>query len=263
MAREWRRLLITPERLEALAIGCPPQLALEPHESHYLRRVLRLRAGDPFAIADGAGRLWTARLAPMAGGAQVVAQLDQPLAEPWLQEPKPTLALALAIALPKREGDLVLRMACELGLDRIAPLAAERSVAGELKHERCAGILREAAEQCERLWLPELMPLGPAASCLAQAPAGVGLLATTRRPGLPLLAAQLSRLEPIHSGWITIAVGPEGGWTPREEELAIANGWQPVSLGATILRSSTAAVAAATLLSHWRSGLQLGTEPLG
>lgn len=262
MAREWRRLLITPERLEALATASHPQLALEPHESHYLSRVLRLRAGDPFAIADGAGRLWTAQLAPLAGGAGVVAQLDQPLAQPLLQEPRPTLALELAVALPKRDADLLLRMACELGMDRMLPLVAERSVAGALKHERCAAILREAAEQCERLWLPELMPGLPAASCLGQPAAGLGLLATTRRPGLPLLAECLAGLERLPPR-LTIAVGPEGGWTPREEELALAHGWRPVSLGATILRSSTAAVAAAALLCHWRSGLVLGAEPPG
>jgi 16S rRNA (uracil1498-N3)-methyltransferase len=52
-----------------------------------------------------------------------------------------------------------------------------------------------------------------------------------------------------------MAIGPEGGWSPAEEELAISQGWIPVSLGPTILRSSTAAVTAAALLSHWRAGL--------
>ena len=256
MAREWRRLLIPPERLEVGESSAGPiQVVLENQESHYLRRVLRLRVGDQLAIADGAGRLWTARLAATAEGAGVVAQLEQPLTEPLLQEPKPMPQLDLAIALPKRDGDLVLRMACELGLDRIAPLQAERSVAPDLKPERCTVIVREAAEQCERLWLPELAELRPAADYLAQPPLGVGLLATTRRPGLPLLADLLAGLEPLPAPGATIAVGPEGGWSPREEKLALAHGWQAVSLGPTILRSSTAAVAASTLLSHWRAGL--------
>ena len=270
MAREWRRLLIPPERLLAgdvtRLVGVPqvpmplPQIPLEQQESHYLRRVLRLRLGDRLAITDGAGRLWTALLAATDGGAGVVAQLEQPLSEPLQQESRSPLALELAIALPKREGDLVLRMACELGLDRIAPLVAERSVAGDLKHERCAGILREAAEQCERLWLPELVPPRPALDCLGQPPVGLGLLATTRRPGLPLVAELLAGFgagllaDPLATPQlVTLAVGPEGGWSPREEELALVKGWQPVSLGPTILRSSTAAVAAATLLSHWRA----------
>ena len=158
---------------------------------------------------------------------------------------------------PKRDGELLLRMACELGFDYLSPLKAERSVTDTVKAERCSLILREAVEQCERLWVPELSPLQPAKACLGKAPSGLGLLATTRRSGLPLLAAVLEQntnqaaLLPA----VVMAIGPEGGWSPAEEELAIAKGWLPVSLGPTILRSSTAAVAAAALLSHWRAGL--------
>lgn len=259
MARELRRLLIPPERL--LAGDCrgqgPHQVPLTPQESHYLQRVLRLRSTDGFAIADGAGRLWTARLAADGGaGSVAVALLDQPLASPALAEPLPSVALELAIALPKRDGELLLRMACELGLDRLTPLLADRSAGGDLKPQRCMAILREAAEQCERLWLPRLAPPQPATACLGQAPAGVGLLATTRKSELPLLAAVLAEGSwGALPGVITVAVGPEGGWSPKEEALAQEQGWIPVSLGTNILRTATAAVAAASLLSHWRSGL--------
>jgi 16S rRNA (uracil1498-N3)-methyltransferase len=159
--------------------------------------------------------------------------------------------------LPKRDGELVLRMACELGFDRLSPLKAERSVPGPFNSERCKLILREAVEQCERLWSPELGALQPAEACLGLSPLGLGLLATTRREGLPLLAAVLEQANfPQELGHgVVMAIGPEGGWSPAEEELAISKGWIPVSLGPTILRSSTAAVAAAALLSHWRAGL--------
>jgi 16S rRNA (uracil1498-N3)-methyltransferase len=167
----------------------------------------------------------------------------------------------LAVALPKRDGELVLRMACELGFDRLTPLRAERSVPGPFNSERCQLILREAVEQCERLWSPELGVLQSAEACLGQPPFGLGLLATTRREGLPLLAAVLEQISLSALGYlnsdkgVVMAIGPEGGWSPAEEELAISQGWIPVSLGPTILRSSTAAVAAAALLSHWRAGL--------
>ena len=58
-----------------------------------------------------------------------------------------------------------------------------------------------------------------------------------------------------------LAIGPEGGWTGEEEELALAAGWQAVSLGATILRVSTAAVAAAALLSRWRVTCRSCSQP--
>jgi 16S rRNA (uracil1498-N3)-methyltransferase len=248
VVRELRRLLIPPHRL----VGAELELALEAEELHYLRRVLRLREGDRFALVDGAGHLWSAAL---AGGTRAV--LDQPVDGPLQVEARPLLPLELAVALPKRDGELVLRMACELGFDRLTPLKAERSVPGPFNSERCQLILREAVEQCERLWSPELGAFEPAEACLGQPPVGLGLLATTRRDGLPLLAAVLEQtgLPPGLGDGVVMAIGPEGGWSPTEEELAISQGWIPVSLGPTILRSSTAAVAAAALLSHWRAGL--------
>ena len=265
MARELRRLLIAPERLGARA------LELEREEAHYLSRVLRLRPGDRFAVVDGAGRLWSAALQ-----ASDRADLEQPLAAPLQVEPPPAVPLELAVALPRRDADVLLRMVCELGMDRLIPLQAERNVDPEpLKPGRAITILREAVEQCERLWQPALAPPLPAEALLGAPPAaglGRGVVCTTRQAGTPLLGEVLAALDPVADeglgaatgaapgaltgalrGALTVAIGPEGGWTPREEALAQENGWQAVSLGDTILRCSTAAVAAAALLSHWRA----------
>lgn len=268
MARELRRLLIAPERLAAAAAaGGSGALVvqLERDELHYLSRVLRLRPGDHFAVVDGVGRLWHAALHP---GDR--AQLEQPLAAPLQVEPPPALPLVLAVALPRRDADVLLRMVCELGIDRLIPLQAERSVDPEpLKPGRAATILREALEQCERLWQPVLTAPWPARALLGAPPPGGpgrGWVCTTRQGGTPLLAEALAALDPASSALhapvhaplnapLTVAIGPEGGWTPAEEELALEQGWRAVSLGATILRCSTAAVAAATLLSHWRAVL--------
>ncbi len=59
---------------------------------------------------------------------------------------------------------------------------------------------------------------------------------------------------------ITVAIGPEGGWTPDEEATALQAGWQPVGLGQAILRTSTAAVSAAALMASWRRRLSCGTS---
>jgi 16S rRNA (uracil1498-N3)-methyltransferase len=297
MGRELRRLLIDPQRLE-LAEG---ELRLEAAEVHYLLRVLRLGPGDRFALVDGAGRLWTAELAkaphlaePLRerrGRAQgeepLVARLEQPLARPLQWQPQPQPSLALAVAMPRRDGDVLLRMACELGIDSFMLLVAARSVAGEgLARERAVAILREACEQSERLWQPRFESPQPACQLLATPPAGIGLLATTRQAGLPPLdqalnhwqAARsgdsarssgsfssgdsLSSGDPVRSGdSVLLAIGPEGGWTSEEEKLALAAGWQAVSLGESILRVSTAAVAAAALLSRWRLTCQSCSQP--
>jgi 16S rRNA (uracil1498-N3)-methyltransferase len=279
MARELRRLLIDPQRLE-LAEG---ELRLEAAEVHYLLRVLRLRPGDRLALVDGAGRLWTAGLAlaehlaePLVGrrgraqGEQpLVARLEQPLARPLQWQPQPQPSLALAVAMPRRDGDVLLRMACELGIDLFLPLVAARSVAGEgLARERAAAILREACEQSERLWQPRVELPQQASQLLAIPAAGLGLLATTRQAGLQSLDQALNHWQAASSGGpfrsgdlVMLAIGPEGGWTGEEEELALAAGWQAVSLGATILRVSTAAVAAAALLSRWRVTCRSCSQP--
>jgi 16S rRNA (uracil1498-N3)-methyltransferase len=260
MGRELRRLLITPERIAALAAGGPGQarLALEPQERHYLERVLRYRPGDRLALVDGVGGLWTAVLDPERG-----LRLEQAPAEPLLREEPPWPPLELAMAVPRREADLVWRMATELGADRLQPLLAERGAPGErCPLERWQGIVREATEQCERLWHPVLASPQPAGEWLARPTAGIALLATTRREGLPLCSQRLRELvdgtgaggsNADPAAGIRLAIGPEGGWSPREEERAEAAGWQPVSLGPTILRTATAAVAGLALLADWRA----------
>jgi 16S rRNA (uracil1498-N3)-methyltransferase len=267
MARELRRLLIAPGRLERLAAAVEPAtLPLEASERHYLHRVLRLRDGDRVAVVDGRGQLWTARLV-----AEERLLLEQPLRQPLERQPAPRLRLRLAMAVPRRDPDLVWRMATELGVDGLQPLLAGRSVVtGRLPLERWQTILEEAAEQCERLWLPLLAEARPALPWLASGPQGVGLLATTRRGDLPLPAqrlAQLQRLaerpaaEPTEQ--VTLAIGPEGGWTEEEEEQALAAGWLAVSLAEPILRTATAAVAGMAQLTSWRQlSCPAGRKPL-
>ncbi|MFM7360592.1 MAG: 16S rRNA (uracil(1498)-N(3))-methyltransferase [Cyanobium sp.] len=243
MSRELRRLLIDPQRLADAADGL---LELRSEERHYLLRVLRCRDGAQLAVVDGVGHLWSARL---QGEGRL--QLGQPLAEPLASAPPPHPELELALALPKKEVELVWRMATELGADRLVPLVAQRSVRqGTPPLERWAAVLREASEQCERLWLPQLKPPRPAGVWLAEPPRGLGLLATTRRQGLPLPEQLLaSTTAPAR---ISLAIGPEGGWSEEEERQAEEAGWRPVSLAPTILRTATAAVAGLAQLAAWR-----------
>lgn len=238
MTRELRRLLIQGARLQQ-------RLTLKRDESHYLERVLRLRPGARLAVVNGRGSLWSARLE--AGGTVVLEQpADQPLEH---SQPLPVL-LELAMAVPRHDADAVWRMACELGADRLQPLVADRQARGaRLVPERWHDIVKEASEQCERLWLPELAPARPASDWLGQATGGMRLLATTRRR-LPALEAVLPTMPP---SVIRLAVGPEGGWSEAELTAAESVGWQAVSLGPTILRTSTAAVAGLARLVAWRS----------
>lgn len=246
MARECRRLLIRPQRLaETVVDGC---LALSEEHSRYLVTVLRYGPGARFAVVDGAGHLWDAELLDRRQ-----ARLLQPLAQPRCSEPAARPELVLAAAVVKRDFDLVVRMAVELGIDRLVPLLCERTaVQGQLRPERWQSIAAEAAEQCERLWLPVLNPPMPVAEALQAAPTAERFWATTRNPELPLLQMQLHGCS---TPAVWLACGPEGGWSQKEEASAEAQGWRPVQLGPTILRSSTACVSGAALLSSWRAAL--------
>jgi len=251
MAQERRRLLIAPERLTAAPDG---SVVLTADESRYLTRVLRLAPGDGLAITDGGGNLWEARLQ-----GRDRALLEQPLQAPLQRVAPPRPELVLAAAVVKRDYDVVVRMAVELGVDRLQPLIAERTaVLGQLKAERWRTIAREAAEQCERLWLPQVAEAQPACQAMAAAaaqPHSLRLVATTRRLGLTSLQGVLreQRLDqPPSALWL--ACGPEGGWSDGEEAEAERQGWIPVALGPRILRSSTAAVAALSMVSSWRHG---------
>lgn len=251
MVRERRRLLIAPARLA-------DRLILEPAEAHYVSRVLRLRPGDELEVVDGEGGLWRAVLLE-GPGLELRPGRQQPLAR--VAPPAPRLVLAVAV--PRHDADTLWRMATELGADRLQPLLAERrSPALRLASERWRGIAREAVEQCERLWHPEVLELAPAAAWFTAAPPGDGtslrLIATTREQAPPL-ESLLASWPPSGPGQergprreLALAIGPEGGWSATERQAASAGGWRPVGLGPAILRTSTAAVAGLARLAAWR-----------
>ncbi|QEY31840.1 16S rRNA (uracil(1498)-N(3))-methyltransferase [Synechococcus sp. RSCCF101] len=246
--RERRRLLIAPDRLHA---GGGVVTLLE-RERHYLRKVLRLRSGERCDVVDGAGHLWSARLA-----ADETLALEPSLSEPRRTGTPPRPGLELALAVPRRSFDEGLRMVVELGLDRLTLLRAERSVAapGAIS-DRWRLIVAEACEQCERLWCPALEGIEPACGVFETPPAAgeLRLLATTRRR-LDGLMDVLRRRSGDGLVRVVLAVGPEGGWSPAEEARAEGAGWLPVSLSDQILRTPTAAVAAVAQLATWRDGL--------
>ena len=244
---ERRRLLIDSRRLQCA--GEHRCFVLEEHESRYLRKVLRLKQGAEVDVIDGRGHLWMARL---RDGQQL--ELCTEIEEPSQSVISPLPKLGLAIALIRRGMDDVMRMACELGVDRLQPLDCQRSVPqAEHRPERWSSILQEAVEQCERLWAPELPALCSAAAWW-QTPSqhDLRLIAVTREVESPPLSALLASQASVERS-IWLSIGPEGGWSDQELAAARAAGWICVSLGDTILRSSTAAVAGVSSLSNWRT----------
>lgn len=214
-------------------------LQLTPEQQHYLYRVLRLSQGDQFLALDGQGQQWLGVLTEQPGGARLTPQRPSPDAQPLI---------TLAIALPKGNGfDGVVRQATELGVTRLQPILSQRTLSNPSPQrlDRWQRIAAEATEQSERLHLPQILTPLPWAAYLEQIGAATRWICLTRTPAPHLLTlADHSALM----GEVTIAIGPEGGWTETEVTTALAAGFQPASLGPQILRAVTAPLAALALV---------------
>jgi 16S rRNA (uracil1498-N3)-methyltransferase len=220
-----------------------PEAPLSAEQLHYLRNVLRLSDGEPLEVFDGRGAAWRAELRGES------LQLGERL--PVQQRP---LDVVLAQALAKGEKmDLVVQKATELGASRIVPLQGERSDVrldagrGQSKQQRWQRIAQEAARQCGRADVPLVdAPCGWDAifALLRGDPDRRGLLLDPAANDLRLGAAARG------SARLLLAVGPEGGFSPKERELALQNGLVAASLGPLVLRTETAGLAALSVALH-------------
>ncbi len=222
-------------------VADPAQPALAPADAHHLLRVLRLRPGERLTVGDGAGR-W--RLCRLGAGGHL-----EPEGE-LQQDPRPSPPVVVGFALTKgAKPELAVQKLTELGVDAIVPFTAERSVVrwdqsqAAAHAQRWRRIAREAAAQCRRTWIPEVADVTTFAALAARA-GGPGRPALADPAGGPPAAA-----HPL------VLVGPEGGWSEAELELAAAHGLPRVRLGPHVLRAETAAIAAGALLCAVRDGL--------
>lgn len=204
-----------------------PELAAD--DRHHLERVLRLRPGAPCTVGDGAGRWRTARFGPTL---EVTGEI--------VASPAPAPAVTVGFALVKGDRpELVVQKLTELGVDRIVPFRAERSVVrwdaakAAKAVARLRQVARAAAEQSHRPWLPEVAEVVD----LADLVAGEGVAVADRGGG------------PVDASTTTVLVGPEGGWADRE----VPPDARRVSLATHVLRAETAAITAGVLLVRQRS----------
>lgn len=213
-------------------------------EAHHAVAVRRLREGEPVVLTDGLGTSATGEVA--ATGKRVfsvrVGTVDH--------DPRPEPAITVVQALPKGErGELAVEVLTEVGVDRIVPWAASRSVAvwkGERavkSHAKWQATAREAAKQSRRSWLPTVSPLASTAD-LASLVAEADLAVVLHEDA----TAALSAVDVPASGRIVVVVGPEGGIAPDELAALAESGAVSVRLGAEVLRTSTAGVVAVAAL---------------
>ncbi len=212
---------------------------LDGPEGHHAATVARQPAGESLLLGDGGGATASATVTAVGKGALTVAINQR------RHTPPPCPRLVVAQGIPKGDrGELAVQAMTEAGVDEIVPWAASRSVAiwrgerGARSAGKWAATAREAAQQARRAWLPVIAALSSTADL-----AGRVTLALHEAATMPLSSAPLP-----DAGEIVLAVGPEGGIADEELAAFTAGGAVAVRLGVEVLRTSTAGVAALSVL---------------
>ncbi len=228
------------------------QLVLDGSEGHHAATVRRLTTGEQLSLTDGQGTAARCRVTSVDKRSLVAELLEV------TTTPPETPRVVVVQAIPKGErGELAVEMLTEVGVDVIVPWAASRSVArwrGDRVDKALAKwrtAAREAAKQARRSWFPTVADLATTedvVALLSRASVRVVLHEAASGP--------LADVPVPGRGEIVVVVGPEGGITDDELEAFSAVGAEPLRMGSSVLRSSTAGVAAvAALLARtprWR-----------
>ena len=218
---------------------------MEGEAAHHLGRVLRAQAGQLYELSDGE-RVWLSRIESVGRDRVQFALVEE------LPAVQPNLDITLLVALVKFDTfEWAIEKATELGVTTIVPLAAERSekallAAAAKRAERWKKILLEASQQSRRVRVPTLQSLRLLDEAFSGDSRGARLCLSERAEA-PSLKTALSSVKTLS---VTLAIGPEGGWTDRELEIVRQNRFSEVSMGRLILRTETAVIAALASLNY-------------
>ena len=239
-----RRFRVRPENI----VG--DRVIFDADETRHLRRVLRLGAGDVVEALDGAGTMLTVRIesaAPRGAEGTVLSRSAHRTESP--------LRLVLAQGIAKGDKmETIIRMATELGVTQVVPLATARAVVKfepgrrEARLSRWQRVAQEAAKQSGRAVVPEIarpQPLDEWLAAQSSAKSSGGLLVCLWEGALTALVPQLPR-APIDEA--TLVIGPEGGLEAAEAGALEKAGAVVGNLGGRILRTETAGPVGLALL---------------
>ncbi len=218
-------------------------------DAAHLTRVLRVEAGQRYEISDNRN-VYLAEI-ETARKSLVVFRIAEKI-----PHRRPIAHVTLCAALFKFDHfEWMVEKATELGVDVIVPFMATRSERGldraaEKRVERWRRIGVEASQQSRRDLLPDIEDPGKLAGILPR-PAGCRLFLDEDPTARPILDA-IPENKSVDDR-IALALGPEGGWTPEERSAFTTAGWFPVSLGDSVLRAETAAIAGLAIVrAAWR-----------
>lgn len=224
---KYPRLYLNPE----LAVAARISLASE--QAHYLKNVLRRGAGDFVRVFNGRDGEWLAAIVSADKRGMVLDVRD--CLRPQL-EPRVSCHLYFS-PIRKQRMDFLVEKAVELGVTALTPALMHRTEARIINEDRIRAQIIEAAEQCERMDIPALLPVRSLPDILKQARDIPLYVCLERGVGVGLKSLDLS-------GGAAFLIGCEGGFDPQEAEaIRCAKGVMTVDLGADILRAETAALA--------------------
>jgi 16S rRNA (uracil1498-N3)-methyltransferase len=221
----------------------------------HLRDSLRINVGEVVFFGDGQSRRYRTEISAVTKQA-LTARIIEAIVQPAPRAP----ALILGQSLLKGEKmDWVIQKATELGVDELVPIESRHSVvhlrADRVDHQlaRWQRIALEAAQQSEQWRVPSIaQPQSLSTLLTSLASSTVTLMLAERRDGKSL---QTVVLPQDMTGTVLILIGPEGGWSKEELEVAEQAGIQLITLGPHILRAETAAIAAISILQSRLGGL--------
>jgi 16S rRNA (uracil1498-N3)-methyltransferase len=214
----------------------------------HIRTVLRKKPGDVLTLLDGTGGEYVVSIAELRKD-----EISTTIREKR-QRARKGPCIILGQGLPKSDKmDLIVQKATELGVASIVPLVTERTVMkvrdGEARVARWRKIAREAAMQSRRFDIPVVGGILPFESFLGTVhPEPETLLMIPWEEGTRPIKEVLKAYSA--AGTVVVLIGPEGGFSLTEADMAREKGFHAVSLGPTILRAETAAIAALSMIGY-------------
>jgi 16S rRNA (uracil1498-N3)-methyltransferase len=248
------RFFITPDQVR------DPSITIIDDDVLHIRTVLRKEPGDLLTLLDGQGKEYTVRITAVEK-----AEINTEIVDRRERHPSPPgMVLGQGIAKADKM-DWIVQKATELGVSSIVPLVTERTIVKVKDEERRVArwqkIAREAAMQCDRPDIPVVRPIQLFRDLIFSLDPGP----LTHAPGSPASGPGTLLLMPWEEGTepvkdvlrkqkevkhVVILIGPEGGFSPAEADLANKQGFHLVSLGTNILRTETAALAVLSMIGY-------------
>ena len=217
------------------------EIELDEDTSRHVVQVLRMKIGEQMNLTDGKGNLLTCSIADDHKKHCLVK------VEGTRSKIQDTRRVSIAISLIKNANrfEWFLEKATEIGVSEIIPLICERTEKEKFRFDRMQGIVISAMLQSQQVWLPVLQEPVPVQNFFKESICDTKLIAHCADND----KKQLAHFQIESLANCQICIGPEGDFTTEEIDLAVQHNFTPVTLGETRLRTETAGVVAATLLS--------------